>query len=195
MNTNLVTIFLGIIAAVEIIRFFTLYNPIRLNRRKTYFKSRLPQLEYAMLDMEYALFKFREGREQIRRERDEKKMRYETLLEEIKKQARAGGCHEQDIEECLKAGAETSNKFAEKLKVYATYTQNQIDEFRRLIDTKDLLERDIKRVEEKMRAVDLEINGSKPSVEHPDGVTGITQKTDELAESKAQLKVWIKKFC
>lgn len=65
-------------------------------------------------------------------------------------------------------------------------------EFNRLDDQKVLFTRDIGRLEEQLKRLDLEIHGSKKTSEYPDGATGITQKIEELRGLAQILKIWIK---
>lgn len=69
-----------------------------------------------------------------------------------------------------------------------------IDEFKRLDDQKVLLERDIKRFEEQMVQLDLEIKGTRPTADYPNGVQGIDQQIDSLVELKKMIEDWIKSF-
>ena len=55
-----------------------------------------------------------------------------------------------------------------------------------------LLKRDIERFEAQMKQLDLEMEGSKPTNEYPDGVQGISHQVDSLMELKQMLKEWIK---
>ena len=62
----------------------------------------------------------------------------------------------------------------------------------RLEDKVILLKRDVERFEAQLKALDLEINGSKPTNEYPDGVQGINHQIDSLQELKIMVKEWIK---
>jgi len=62
----------------------------------------------------------------------------------------------------------------------------------RLEDKVVLLKRDVERFEAQLKALDLEINGSKPTSEYPDGVQGINHQIDSLQELKIMVKEWIK---
>lgn len=63
----------------------------------------------------------------------------------------------------------------------------------RIEDQKVLCERDISRYEAQMKELDLEVNGSKPTNDYPDGVTGIYHQIDSLRELQEMLKDWVKK--
>ena len=62
----------------------------------------------------------------------------------------------------------------------------------RLVDKTDLLKRDIERFEAQLKALDLEVSGSKPTKDYPDGVQGINHQIDSLQELKIMLKEWLK---
>lgn len=62
----------------------------------------------------------------------------------------------------------------------------------RLDDQKVLFDRDISRFEEQMKALDLEVYGSKPTQEYPEGVQGIVQQIDALQELKVMLSDYMK---
>ena len=64
-------------------------------------------------------------------------------------------------------------------------------EIARLDDQKVLLDRDIKRREEQMKDLDLEVMGSKATNEYPEGVQGVNQQIDALHELKSMLKEYI----
>lgn len=62
----------------------------------------------------------------------------------------------------------------------------------RLEDDVVRAKRDADRFLAQMKELDLEVEGSKKTNEHPDGVTGITQNIDSLRELEAMLKDYIK---
>ena len=62
---------------------------------------------------------------------------------------------------------------------------------KRAEDRATLQKRDVERFEEQMKRLDLEVNGSKPTVDYPDGVQGIEHQIDSLQELKGMLKEWI----
>jgi len=61
-----------------------------------------------------------------------------------------------------------------------------------LEDKKALAERDTERLLNQIKALDMEVNGCKPSNEYPDGHTGIKDNIASLAELEGMLKVFIK---
>lgn len=63
---------------------------------------------------------------------------------------------------------------------------------KRLEDQVMLLKRDMERFEAQMKQLDLDVHGSKPTVEYPDGVQGINHQIDSLQELKVMLKDWVK---
>ena len=69
-----------------------------------------------------------------------------------------------------------------------------IDEKKRLDDQKVLAERDANRLEAQLRGLDVEMDGTKPSVDYPEGADGITQQIESLHELQSMLKNWIKKI-
>jgi len=67
-------------------------------------------------------------------------------------------------------------------------------EIARLDDSKVLLDRDIERYANQMKALDLEVEGSKPTAEYHDGVQGINDQLDALRELYQMLQDYIKKL-
>ena len=67
-------------------------------------------------------------------------------------------------------------------------------ERKRIEDQLVLAERDAGRFLEQIKALDLEISGSKPTDQYPDGVTGIMNQIDSLRELQEMLNEWIKKL-
>lgn len=65
------------------------------------------------------------------------------------------------------------------------------DDVKRLDDEVVRMKRDIERYESQMKALDLEVDGSKPTNEYPEGVNGITQQIDALRELHGMLKDYI----
>ena len=80
----------------------------------------------------------------------------------------------------------------EKIKLEKDNKKMSTDEFKRLEDSKVLLEKDIKRYENQMAALDLEVFGSRPTNELPDGAIGITHQIDSLRELSTMIKDYIK---
>ena len=64
----------------------------------------------------------------------------------------------------------------------------------RLDDQKALLDRDVERLLGQMKALDLEVEGSKKTEEYPDGVQGIQQQLDALRELQIMLRSYIKEL-
>lgn len=65
-------------------------------------------------------------------------------------------------------------------------------EIARLDDKLVLLNRDIERSEAQLKGMDLDVYGSKPTNEYPDGVQGINQQLDALRELEKMIKDYIK---
>jgi len=62
------------------------------------------------------------------------------------------------------------------------------------IDQLTLAERDAGRLLAQIKQLDIEVNGTKPTNEHPDGATGITHQIDSLRELRGMLQDWIYKL-
>lgn len=58
------------------------------------------------------------------------------------------------------------------------------EEAARLDDQKVLMERDLERYLNQMKGLDLEVEGSKPTSDYPEGVQGITQQIESFRELK-----------
>lgn len=65
-------------------------------------------------------------------------------------------------------------------------------EIARLDDQIVLIKRDIERYESQLKAMDLDVHGSKPTNELPDGVAGINHQLDSLRELQIMIKEYIK---
>ena len=93
------------------------------------------------------------------------------------------------------------DKSRAKLDILQTQIKAQKDkpsmdegEIKRLDDQEVLLKRDIERYEAQMRQIDLDIAGSQPTNEHPDGVSGINDQLDSLRELKQMITEYIKQL-
>lgn len=64
----------------------------------------------------------------------------------------------------------------------------------RLDDDKVLLERDRDKFLSQMKGLDLEVEGSKPTADYPEGVQGVNQQLDALRELQGMLKSYIKEL-
>jgi len=62
-----------------------------------------------------------------------------------------------------------------------------------LVDQKARAEVDRDRFEEQMKRLDVEVEGSRPTNEHPDGYDGIVQQIESLQELVGMLRDWVKK--
>lgn len=67
-------------------------------------------------------------------------------------------------------------------------------EIKRLDDQEVLLKRDVERYEAQIKMLDLDVQGTKPTNEYPDGVTGINHQIDSLRELQVMLKEYIKQI-
>lgn len=63
-----------------------------------------------------------------------------------------------------------------------------------LEDDKVILEREISRLEAQMKQLDLDVFGSKPTNEFPNGVEGINHQIDALQELKVMVREYIKQL-
>lgn len=68
------------------------------------------------------------------------------------------------------------------------------DEFKRLEDSKVLLEKDIQKLVSQMDGIDIEINGSKPTDELPNGHSGINHQLDAYRELQIMVKEYLKQI-
>jgi len=64
-------------------------------------------------------------------------------------------------------------------------------EVARLDDKKEILEKDIERYKKQMEGLDLEISGSKPTKDVPEGHQGINQQIDAVRELEGMVKDYI----
>jgi len=80
----------------------------------------------------------------------------------------------------------------EQIKQQAETPTMEAGEIARLDDDKVLLEKDVKRYEEQMAGLDIEVNGAAPSSDYPEGIQGINIQIDSLQELKQMLKEYIK---
>lgn len=67
-----------------------------------------------------------------------------------------------------------------------------VDEVKRLDDQKVLLERDKERQELRLKEIDIEIQGTRPTAEYPDGADGIEQQIELLHNLAHTIDVWVK---
>lgn len=67
------------------------------------------------------------------------------------------------------------------------------DELKRLEDSDVVLTRDSERLLAQMKHLDVEVNGSAPTEEYPDGMTGLNPQLESLRELIGMLKEYIKR--
>jgi len=67
-------------------------------------------------------------------------------------------------------------------------------EIKRLEDNKVILEREINRLTQQMRGLDLDVEGSKPTEEFQNGLEGINHQVDALYELKQMIKAYFKQI-
>lgn len=133
------------------------------NWRYRYFVKKGKAVEKMAMDLEFKRFKTLEIREDVRREYDHKRSRKEILAQEIEKESKPGGLKETNV-----------------------------DEFNRLNDQMDLLNRDIERHQAQMQDLDNQVNGLPKSAENPEGVQGIKQQLDALRELKEMIRDYVR---
>ena len=189
LHSHEATILLALIVIIEGIRLALLFKP---TTKKTFFKSRLAGVNQRIFDLEFKKFKMEQIREGVRRTRDDLKMKLEALISDIKSEAIKGGVSEEDFKEAL-TQPETDKALAKKLLITGIFTVNQIDEFKRLIDQKVLLDRDIKRQEGQLDICDREIYGRKPNAEDREGTPGLVDELDSQVELKEMLADYIRR--
>ena len=69
-----------------------------------------------------------------------------------------------------------------------------VEDKKRLEDDVIRFDRDIERYKEQMNQLDLEMDGSKPTNEYPEGVAGVNDQIDSLRELNEMLRDWIKRI-
>jgi len=87
-----------------------------------------------------------------------------------------------------KARLELINNQIKEQKEKPTMPEGDI---KRLDDEKILIERDLLRYESQMKSMDLEVSGSQPNKDYPDGVIGIDHQLESLRELKGMIKEYI----
>ena len=160
MESLIVMSLLAIIAISDLLRFIPTRTSVKRNR---FFKSRVKEADRLIWEEEFNIFKLRNAREKVRKDRDDRSARLSDLNARITKESEAGGLKETNP-----------------------------DEFKRLEDDKVLLERDITRFENQMDDIDIELNGTDASDKYPDGIIGIDEKIDLYSEAKGLFKKYIK---
>lgn len=90
-----------------------------------------------------------------------------------------------------KARLELINNQIKDQKEKPTMSEGDI---KRLDDDKVRIERDLTRYESQMKSMDLEVTGSQPTSELPDGHIGIDHQLESLRELKGMIKEYITKL-
>lgn len=132
--------------------------------KKAHFKNKLEGTKRTLWDFEFKTFKTRELREDIRQEYDFMKSRITTLQQQI---------------------SQVEAKNGEKRDKWS-------DEEKHLDDQLELATNDLNRLEDQIKALDLEINGSKATNQYPDGVQGLNSQIDALREVTELIRDYIK---
>lgn len=86
------------------------------------------------------------------------------------------------------------SQLEEQIKTQKDKPTMEVGEVARLDDQKVLLEQAIKRQEDQLQGCDLEVQGSKPTNQYPDGVQGLNQQIENLQELKLMVRDWIKQL-
>lgn len=100
---------------------------------------------------------------------------------------------EQIRQECDNNKARLSS-IDEQIKIQKESPTMEEGEIKRLDDNKVILEREISRLEQQVRGLDLEVEGSKPTEEFHDGLEGINHQIDALYELKGMIKNYLKEL-
>ena len=135
------------------------------NWKHRHFQKKIKGVKKVILDTEFKREKTRMIREEIRQEYDALRSKLNSIETTIK----------------IDNEATKENKMEE-------------GEFKRLEDRKVLLENDITRLKAQIDALDVEVSGSKPCPEYPEGADGLTQQIDALRELVVMLKNYKRKL-
>ena len=135
------------------------------NWKYRYFVKKLDGIDKMIEDLIFKRYKTAYVREQIRREYDQLRSRLEILKTQI--------ASEKD----------NTSKNESKLSV---------DEFKRLEDDEVILNRDIERKKSQIDQLDIEVKGSRPTADLPEGHQGLEQTLEALRELKNVTKEYLK---
>lgn len=135
------------------------------NQEKKYFKKKLIAIQRLIWDLEFKRFK-------LGLEREERRTNYDNLRSKLA-----------NLEEQMKT---------EDAKPADDKTKLNKDERARLDDKKVILDRDIEREKKSLDEIDIEVQGSRPTNEYPDGITGINKQIEAFHELKVIVKEYLK---
>jgi len=140
--------------------FFPHMNMVKYitNWKYRYFSRKLKGVKSMILDLEFKRFKTREIREEVRQTYDTSKAKLLSLETTIKQEKDKQG----------KGMAE--------------------GDIARLEDETVRLKRDIERYAAQIKAMDIDVEGSRETNEYPDGVAGVNQQLESLHELEGMLK-------
>lgn len=147
------------------------------NWKYKYFLKKLQGVKWMILDLEFKRFKTKEIREEVRQAYDNNKAKLLSLemrIAEEKKEVSSGN-----------AKLDGSVVTYEKPKM-------PLEEVARLEDEVVRMKRDNERFLGQIKAMDLDVEGSRETNEYPDGVSGINQQLDSLRELEGMLKDYMK---
>lgn len=162
------------------------------NKKKEYFKHKLSGVQKMLWDFEFKREKTIMIREEVRREYDNVKSKLNIIVTKIQAQLKDP-----------KKVCEVHNPEAGKEKVHkdkgtcaCEYVDNAIPvaDIEGLYDQKEILSRDAFRYESQMKQMDLDVAGTRPTSEYPDGMEGINDQIDSLRELKAMLEQYVTKL-
>lgn len=135
------------------------------NWKYKYFLKKVRGVKKMILDLEFKRSKTRMIREDIRHEYDALRSKFNILEANIKEDEK------KDKKDKMDTG-----------------------ELERIKDQMVLLEQDISRMKAQMVGLDIEVEGSKPTKELPEGHDGINQQLEALRELVGMLKNYMKKL-
>ena len=149
------------------------------NWKRRYFKNKLRGVEKTICDLEFKRFKTREIREEVRQEYDHAKAGIAALEAQI----RAQKANPDQV--CPKHSPTPGKEGPCECEYKGPLSKDEVE---RLYDKIELLNRDSGRYLEQMKGLDLEVSGSGPTEEYPEGIQGINQQLEALRELKAMIK-------
>ncbi len=160
------------------------------NEKKKYFQHKHKGVQKMIWDNEFKREKTFMIREEVRREYDNVRAKLQIITSKIEAQLADP-----------KKICEVHNPEAGKEKVLkgtcvCKYVAGSIPvaDLEGLYDKKELLTRDAQRYEAQMAQMDLDVSGSEPTNEYPDGMEGINHVLSSLRELQIMLKQYVAKL-
>lgn len=155
------------------------------NKQKDYFKNKLRGIQAMIWDLEFKRYKTFYVREQIRQEYDNCRSRMEILKTQISSEAEKLKPQLPNWKQETDGKLETTQVFIKRNQDFFDKTpevRKQIDEFGRLEDDLERLEKEVEKKVAQMKSLDIEVQGSKPTAELPEGHQGINETLSALHE-------------